>query len=187
MSRKFFSFMLVFACALTLTACGSQYRVEREGMPEKLEEKLEGQVSAGEAMLEAAESASEKTTALLEIASGNEQVGKLDEAILAYKEILKIDPNHFPALNNLGVIYEEVGEFETSAQYYSQLVEANPSNTGVFGDAIRVLVAAGQFEEAQTNLENFARYNQDSDNENFQKFISAQFELIRNAKANAEE
>jgi len=178
--------MLVFVCALTLTACGSKYRVEREGIPEKLETQLEQQVTAGQKMLETAESASEKTTALLEIASGSEQVGKLDEAILAYKEIVKIDPNHFSALNNLGVIYEEVGEFETSAQYYSRLVEANPSNTGVFGDAIRALVAAGQFEEAQANLENFALYNQDSDNENFQKFISTQSELIRAAKADAE-
>jgi tetratricopeptide (TPR) repeat protein len=187
MLRKFFSLMLVFVCTLTLTACGSQYRVEREGMPEKLETKLEEQVAAGEEMLKVAESDAEKTTALLEIAFGNEQIGKLDEAIVAYKELLKIDPNHFPALNNLGVIYEEVGELETSAQYYGQLLEANPSNTGVFGDAIRVLVAAGRFEEAQTNLENFARYNQGSDNENFQRFVSTQFEFIRNAKAKAEE
>ena len=178
--------MLIITFAFTLTACGSKYHVEREGMPEALKTRLEEQIKKGEEMLSIAEDDSATMTALLEIAFGNEHLGYFDKAIPHYKEILKIDPNHFPALNNLGVMHEEVGEYETSAKYYGRLLEANPSNTQVFDDAIRALLAAGKHEDAQANLESFSRYNQDSADENLSKFISDQFEKIRNAKMQTE-
>ncbi|MFH1546358.1 MAG: tetratricopeptide repeat protein, partial [Patescibacteria group bacterium] len=105
-----------------------------------------------------------------------------------YKKILEVNPAHFPALNNLAVMYEEVGEFETAAKYYGQLLEANPSNTEALSDAIRALVSAQHFDDAQINLENFIRYNQDSENPNpgMQSFVSSQFEFIRNAKLKSE-
>jgi tetratricopeptide (TPR) repeat protein len=180
MLKKFSTLAFILILTTTLTACGDQYRVEHEGMPEGLKTKLEQQVETGEEMLTAAEDDSAKEKALLEIAFANEQLGYFDKAIPFYKKILEINPNHFPALNNLGVIYEEVGEFETSAKYYGRLLEANPSNTAVFADAIKALLAAGKTENAQTNLENFARYNKDS--EGIQGFISGQFELIRKAR-----
>jgi tetratricopeptide (TPR) repeat protein len=181
--RKIFSLALILIFTITLTACGSKYRVEREGMPEELKTRLENQIVSGEEMLVAAEDDSAKAKALLEIAFANEQLGYFDEAIPVYKKILTTDPNHFPALNNLGVIYETVGEFETSAKYYGRLLEANPSNTEVLSDAIRVLVAAELFESAQVNLESFIKYNQDT--EGLSQFISNQFTFIQNARAKA--
>lgn len=187
MLRKISSVALIFIFALTLTACGNKYRIEKEGMPEELKMRLEEQIVKGEEMLAAAKDESAKTKALLEIAFANEQLGYFDQAIPFYKDILDIDPVHFPALNNLGVIYEEVGEYETSAKYYGRLLEANPSNTEVVSDAIRVLLAAELFESAQMNLENFARYNQDADNAAMAKFISDQFERIRTARLKHQE
>jgi tetratricopeptide (TPR) repeat protein len=181
MLKKISTFAVVLIFAITLTACGNKYRVEREGMPEGLKIKLEQQIQIGEELLATAENDSEKIKALLEIAFANEQLGIFDKAIPTYKKLIEIDPNHFPALNNLGVMYEEVGEFETSAKYYGRLLEANPSNTAVFSDAIRVLISAGKFDDAQTNLESFARYNKDNDS--LQSFISGQFELIREASS----
>lgn len=187
MHRKIISLTLVFLFTLTLAGCGNKYRVEKEGMPEQLRTQLEGQIKKGKEMLAAAaDDLAAKTKALHEIAFASEQLGYYDKAIPLYKEILDIDPKHFPALNNLGVIYEEVKEFETSAKYYGRLLEANPSNTEALSDAIRVLLAAGLFESAQTNLENFARYNQDA-GEDLSGFISDQFELIRDARAGSEE
>ena len=152
--------------------------------PEELKTKLEEQISIGEEMLVEAEDDSAQEKALLEIAFANEQLGYFDEAIPVYKKILKNNSTHFPALNNLAVMYEEVGEFETAAKYYGQLLEANPNNTEVFSDAIRALVSANHFEDAQINLENFVRYNQNSENSDpkMTKFISDQFEFIRNAR-----
>jgi len=184
MFRKICTLAFVLIITSTLVACGDKYRVEREGMPEGLKTKLEQQIDIGEEMLAAAEDDSATEKALLEIAFANEQLGYFDEAIPTYKKILEINPAHFPALNNLAVMYEEVGEFKTAAKYYGQLLEANPNNTEVFSDAIRALVSANHFDDAQTNLENFIRYNQNSENSDpkMTKFISSQFEFIRNAR-----
>lgn len=184
MLKKILSLTLVFVFALTLAACGDKYRIEKEGMPEELKTRLEEQIVQGEEMLAAAEDDTAKSKALLEMAFAHEQLGYLDKAIPLYKDILDMDPVHFPALNNLGVIYEEVGEYETSAKYYGRLLEANPSNTEVLKDAIRVLLAAELFESAQTNLESFARYNKDA-GDSIQKLVSDQFELIRQARADS--
>jgi len=181
MLRKIFSTALVLMLAFTLVGCGNKYIVEREGMPEELKTRLEAQIVSGEEMLAVAGDEGAREKARLEIAFGNEQLGRFDRAIPIYKEILATNPKHYPALNNLGVIYEELGEYITSAKYYGQLLEANPSETKILDDAIRVLVAAGNFEAAQVNLESFIKYNQDSVGE-IQSFISNQFEFIRNAR-----
>ncbi|MCF7846277.1 MAG: tetratricopeptide repeat protein [Candidatus Peribacteraceae bacterium] len=181
MIRKIFSVALVCALTFTLAACGNKYRIEREGMPDELKARLENQIVAGEALLAEATEDMDKVNALHEIAFANEQLGYFDEAIPLYKQILGLYPTHYPALNNLGVIYEEVGEYETAAKYYGQLLEANPTETKILEDAIRALVAAGHYDDAQTNLESFIRYNQDSASE-IQSFISNQFEFIRQAR-----
>jgi Flp pilus assembly protein TadD len=116
------------------------------------------------------------------IAFAQEQLGRFDKAIPLYKEILTIDPNHYAALNNLGVIYEKVGEYKTAAQHYGQLLELNSSNTSILKDALRALVAAGHFEDAQTNLESFARANSDDTDEAMSKVISDEYEKIQAAK-----
>ncbi|MFH0776143.1 MAG: tetratricopeptide repeat protein [Patescibacteria group bacterium] len=181
MFRKILAAMLVGVLALSLAGCANKFRVEREGMPEGLKTKLEEQIKTGQEMLDAAKDDSAKATALLEIAFANQQLGYLDKAIPVYKQILDLYPQHFQSLNNLGVIYEEVGEHLTAAKYYGQLLEANPSNTEALSDAIRELIAAEHFDDAQTNLENFARYNKDS-MQSLQTFVSEQFESIRQAR-----
>jgi len=181
MLRKLFSLALIFVFAITLTACGNKYRVEREGMPEGLKTKLEEQIKTGEEMLAAAEDDGAKEDALLEIAFANEQLGYFDKAISSYKEILKTSPNYFQALNNLGVIYEEVGEYETSARYYGKLLDANPSDLRVLDDTIRVLIAMEHFVDAQDTLEKFSMYNSDNMSDDMHTAISNQYEKIRQA------
>jgi tetratricopeptide (TPR) repeat protein len=170
---------------LTLVGCGNKFRIAREGMPEALRTQLETQLKNGEQALVAAQAAQDdvaKTAALLEIAFAQDQLGRLDLAIPFYKQILELDPKHFAALNNLGVIYEEVGDYLEAAKYYGKLLEADPSNTEALEDALRVLIAAEHFDDAQTNLESFVRYNSANTDAGMQKLISDQFELIRQAR-----
>ncbi len=182
MSRKIFSILLIGMVAFSLAGCGNKFRIEREGMPEALRTQLETQLKNGEQALAAAQDDAAKTRALLEIAFAQDQLGRLDLAIPFYKQILELDPKHFAALNNLGVIYEEVGDYLEAAKYYGKLLEANPSNAEALEDALRALVAAGHLDDAQTNLENFARYNSANTDAGMQKLISDQFELIRQAR-----
>ena len=44
--------------------------------------------------------------------------GKLDQAELAYRNILKLRPTHSGALNNLGVVYRKQGLFEEASSCF---------------------------------------------------------------------
>lgn len=187
MFRKTFSAALVCVLVLVLVGCSeNKFRVEREGMPEALRTQLEEQLKNGETLFAGTEDDVTKTRALLEIAFAHDQLGRFDLAIPFYKQILELDPKHFAALNNLGVIYEEVGDYLEAAKYYGKLLEADPSNTEALEDALRVLIAAEHFDDAQTNLESFARYNSANTDAGMQKLISDQFEIIRQARLKAQ-
>ena len=45
-----------------------------------------------------------------------------------YKEVLKINPNHTPALNNLGVVFKTIGENQKAKDCYEKAIEIDPSN-----------------------------------------------------------
>lgn len=152
-------------------------------MPDALKQKMEEQIVKGEEMLTAAKDDKAKQEALLEIAFSNEQLGKFDLAIPRYEDLLAVDPNNFQALNNLGVIYEELKDYEKAAGYYGRLLDANQNNTEALEDALRALVAAKHFDDAQSTLEAFARANKDSTNEGMSKFISDQYQKIIDAKS----
>ncbi|MBN2444174.1 MAG: tetratricopeptide repeat protein, partial [Spirochaetales bacterium] len=49
-----------------------------------------------------------------------------DEALLLYGEILKIDPVNLCALNNLGIINQESGDFMSAEKYYKKALKNNP-------------------------------------------------------------
>ncbi|MFH1375862.1 MAG: tetratricopeptide repeat protein [Patescibacteria group bacterium] len=178
MFRKIIAATLVLTFALA--GCGSQYRVEREGMPDELKTKMEQQIEAGEAALAATEDATDKIIPLLDIAFAYDQLGRFDKAIPYYEQMLEIDPVSFQALNNLGVIYEEVGEYRKAAEHYGKLLNTNPSNMEVLSDTVRALMAMGHFVDAQDTLEKFTEYNQNA-SEEMLTFISSQYEKIRQA------
>lgn len=47
-------------------------------------------------------------------------------AIEAYRELLRLDPDHPPALNNTANVYFRQGDHEQAAIYYARAVEARP-------------------------------------------------------------
>lgn len=186
MSRKIFSVLLAGVLTLSLAGCGNKMRIEPEGVSDTMRTQLDDQAKEGQALLAAAQDDNAKIAALLKIAFSNDQLGRFDLAVEAYKKILEIDPKNFPALNNLGVIYERLKDFATAAQYYSQLLEANPSNIGALGDTLRALVAAGDFDAAQSRLDNFSSQNADNADDSMTQFIANQNAIITQARAKAQ-
>ena len=65
------------------------------------------------------------------LAVKNHQEGKTDIALKLYNEILKIDPNQSQVLNNLGIIYADLGENQKAIGCYEKLTKNNPN----FADA----------------------------------------------------
>ena len=47
-----------------------------------------------------------------------------------YNEVLKLDPKHLDTLNNLGIIFTELGEYEKAKSYYEKVIKFGPTYVG---------------------------------------------------------
>ena len=59
---------------------------------------------------------------------------KLNEAKNLYNEVLKLEPNHSNALNNLGEIFRVEGETEKAKICYEKAIEVNPNLASAFNN-----------------------------------------------------
>ena len=53
--------------------------------------------------------------------------GKFDEAKKLYEKILKIKPDHFLALGNLGIIFSQLKEFDKAIDFFNQTIKKKSS------------------------------------------------------------
>ena len=65
-----------------------------------------------------------------DLATKNHQENNLDVAENLYNEVLKLDPKHTDALNNLGIIFTDLGEFQKAKSYYEKAIEFSPTYVG---------------------------------------------------------
>jgi protein O-mannosyl-transferase len=55
-------------------------------------------------------------------------LNQLDEAILHYRLVITIRPDHAQAHNNLGVVLEEKGDFGPAAEHYKLALQLKPDD-----------------------------------------------------------
>jgi len=72
----------------------------------------------------------------------------LDKAIYHYKESLKIKPNYFRALYNLGTALYEKKDYENAVYYFNKALKINPKRTDVRMNLANVLFIKGKADEA---------------------------------------
>ncbi len=58
--------------------------------------------------------------------------GKIDSSIIAYKEALKLNPDHEDALYYIGIMYMKADSFEKAQQTLGKLTELNPQSERAF-------------------------------------------------------
>ena len=63
------------------------------------------------------------------LAVKNHIKNNLKEAQNFYNQVLKINPNHINALNNLGGLFKQLGETKTAKSFYNKTVKINPNFT----------------------------------------------------------
>ena len=61
------------------------------------------------------------------LAVQNHKKNNLQVAKDLYKEILRTNPNHVDAHNNLGLIFQTLGEFQKSRSYYQKAIQIQPA------------------------------------------------------------
>ena len=62
-----------------------------------------------------------------ELAVQNHQNNNLQDAQSYYQKVLELDPNHSQTLNNLGVIFQGLGENQKAKECYEKVIEIDPN------------------------------------------------------------
>lgn len=174
--KKILSTILV-SIVFVLSACSGGMKVDKSSMGE---EYLSQQQEILDAQLLIIKEDPKNLTALFEAAFRYQMLGEYGDAIKYYEEVLVIDESHFPSLNNLADMYEELEDYENSAKYIKLLYQKNPNMPEVIKDTVRILLKANDSENAQLALENFAKIRRESKDGSAQSLISELFESINN-------
>jgi len=78
--------------------------------------------------------------------------GKVQEAIELYREVVSDHPQSLKARNNLGVLYDEMGQHEMALEQFEAARSIDPENVEVLGNLGAALLGLSRFEEAEREL-----------------------------------
>jgi protein arginine N-methyltransferase 7 len=88
-----------------------------------------------------------------ELAVKNYQEGKTDIAQELYNKILEIDPNYSSAHNNLGAIFQELGEIEKAKDCYERVIEINPNHVNAHNNLGAIFIELKEYQKAKDCFE----------------------------------
>ena len=86
---------------------------------------------------------------IFNLAIKNHQEGKTDIAQELYNQILEIDPRHSPARNNLGVLFQELGEHQKTKECYEKAIEIDPNYAEAHNNLGAILKELGENQQAK--------------------------------------
>jgi class 3 adenylate cyclase/tetratricopeptide (TPR) repeat protein len=81
--------------------------------------------------------------------------GERDKAITAYQTLLDTYPDDSWALNNLGLLYYELRDYERSEDLYRRAVELDSSSSTSFGNVVENQMVLGRLDDARATLARF--------------------------------
>jgi Tfp pilus assembly protein PilF len=80
------------------------------------------------------------------------EAGRLVEAEKGYREVLRRDPRHLKARNNLGYVYDSLGEPTRALEEYQAALEIEPENVQLLTNVGGALGTLGRYREADVHL-----------------------------------
>ncbi|MFH1251642.1 MAG: tetratricopeptide repeat protein, partial [bacterium] len=174
-------YILILSMTPILLGGCTSYKIDISDMPEEQVQQNKTALNENLEKHDAAIDPAEKVGYAEEIGFRYMILGEYDKAISYYKEVLEYDNAHYPALTNIAVMYEEVGEIKKALEYEKRLYEGYPDYLEVNGDLIRLLLADGQVEEATKVIDTLANAQKGQENPSF---IKEQNEAILNYNKN---
>jgi tetratricopeptide (TPR) repeat protein len=87
--------------------------------------------------------------------------GKLGSAKQIYEQILKIQSNHFDALQLLGTIYTQVKQYEVSLYFFDRAIQIAKTHAAVFNNRGIALKELTRFDDALTSYDEAIRIKPD--------------------------
>jgi tetratricopeptide (TPR) repeat protein len=84
--------------------------------------------------------------------------GELDRAVTAYENAIAIDPLG-PALNNLGIVYQQLGDHERALEMFKRDIAGDPNTGNPYVNALFALSSLGRPEEMRALFDDmYARF-----------------------------
>jgi len=74
------------------------------------------------------------------------------KALSAYSALLDIEPDNYPALNNLGLVYARLKNPQKSNEYYHRAIAADSSSATAWFNLVQGFIASGQSDSATAML-----------------------------------
>ena len=74
--------------------------------------------------------------------------GEVAQSITAYERVLKIQPQQYAALNNIGIEYERMYDYARAEEYFHRTIAADTGRFFGYTNLGELLVFAGKFDEA---------------------------------------
>jgi tetratricopeptide (TPR) repeat protein len=85
------------------------------------------------------------------------KMGKVDEAISALGEAVKLNPRYLEACMGLGVLYETKNDLASAVKHYDKALEIDPTNVNVYHRLGFVLTKDKRYSEAAAVYETLAK------------------------------
>ena len=89
------------------------------------------------------------------------QSGRIGEAIAQYSEVLVENPQNLRAHNNLGILFDELGQHDTAVEHFEAALEVEPENVEVLTNLASALAKLAHFEAADTSIRQALRLSPD--------------------------
>ena len=96
---------------------------------------------------------------LFNLAVKNHTSNNIEEAQKLYKEVLKINPNHSNALNNLGIISYNLGDNRKAVNYYEKAITSDQNNSNAYNNLGVVFKILGEEHKAKDCYERAIKIN----------------------------
>ena len=96
------------------------------------------------------------------LALQNHNKNNLRVAENLYKEILKINPNHANAHNNLGIVLEQLGESKKAMICFQKAVQINPNFAHAYYNLGKVFYALNEIQKAINCFEKAIKYKSEN-------------------------
>lgn len=92
------------------------------------------------------------------------QRGRVDEAIDLYLGILTVNPTNLKAHNNLGVLFDELRQYEDALEHFETAERIAPENVEVLTNYASTLTSVARYDEAEALLRRAQRIDADGVN-----------------------
>jgi len=99
------------------------------------------------------------TDEVFNLAVKNHQEGKTDIAQEHYNQVLKIDPNHSQALNNIAIIFTNLKDYQKATNTYEKAIEIDPNYADAHYNLGTIFKELGEFEKAKNCYEKAIKIN----------------------------